>query len=264
METQMIVSLAVLAVLLEVFAVYLFIRYRQGKIDQNPIITIIVKEWKILFYAFFRWGRKREAGENSFLLHKNSTYFWLFVALLHEQVIEMIVFHIYLKKEDPAYAYVMSGLHIYSIIYMIGDYNWVRNTPIRIRENMVEMKIGARREISFHIRDIKLIQKAELKYSQNGRMLHEKEVFHATVFPRVLTKIFGITDELKHEILFHQPIPSKGYFGLKKKVSKVLVYIDDSDRLADMLEEKMGHFEEERYINKQSGYNDPYHSSAVY
>ncbi|WP_404427491.1 CPBP family intramembrane metalloprotease [Ureibacillus chungkukjangi] len=231
--------------LLEVFVAYLFVKYKQGKIDHNPIITIILKEWKILFYAFFRWKRNKVSSENSFSLHKNSSYFWLFIALLHEQIIEMIVFHIYFKKVEPSYAYVFSGLHLYSILYMLGDYNWVRNTPVCIKNNVVEMKIGARREISFHIRDIRLIRKAEIAYSKNGAIIHEKDVFHLTVFPRVLTRIFGITEELKHEIVFKEPISYKGYFGLKKKVSKVLIYIEDSNQLVNILEKKMEDLEEE-------------------
>lgn len=237
----MMISLILLLTALEIFIVYLFIRYKQGRIEKNPFITIFVKEWKILFYAFFRWRIKE--NNNEYSLHKNSHYFWLFIALLHEQVIEMVVFHIYLKKVDPSFANIMSALHIYSIIYMLGDYNWVRNTPIRIINNNIEIKIGARRELSFHISDIDSIQKAHITYSDKGGIIHEKGVFHATSFPRVLTRIFGITDELRHEIIFNKPISYTGYFGLKKQVNKVLVYIKDSDRLVDALEEKMRDYE---------------------
>jgi hypothetical protein len=239
MDLKMIISLIVLVTLLEIFVIYLFVKYKQGKIDDNPFISIIVKEWKILFYAFFRWKRNKVDGKNSFSLHKNSTYFWLFIALLHEQVIEMVVFHFYLKKVDPTYAYVMSGLHIYSIFYIMGDYNWVRNTPITMKENVIDIKIGARREIAFQLSDIMRIKQTALTYRNSGELIHEKDVFHATSFPRVLTSVFGITDELKHEIIFKEPITCKGYFGLKKKVSKILVYIDESDQFVQILEQEM-------------------------
>jgi hypothetical protein len=239
MDSQEIISFIVLLTLLEILVIYLTVKYKQGKIDQNPFRVILVKECKVLFYAFFRWNRNKVKRGNSFTLHKNSTYFWLFIVLLHEQVIEMIIFHIYLKKVDPTYAYVITGLHIYSIFYMLGDYNWVRNSPIRVKDNVIEMRIGARREISFDIKDIKLIQKAALLYSKSGTLIHEKDVFHATAFPRVLTRIFGITDELKHEIIFKKPITYKGYLGLKKKVNKVLVYIEESDQLVYLIEQKM-------------------------
>ncbi|MBD8071556.1 hypothetical protein [Bacillus sp. PS06] len=104
---------------------------------------------------------------------------------------------------------------------------------------MIEMKIGARREISFHIQDIEMIKRASITYSKSGGIIHEKEVFHATAFPRVLTRLFEITDELKHEIIFKEPVTYRGYFGIKKKVNKVLVYIEDSDRFAHILEQKI-------------------------
>jgi membrane protease YdiL (CAAX protease family) len=249
MDMQMLISLILLVTVLEIFIVFLFIKYKQGKIERNPFIIIFEKEWKILYYAFFRWRIKD--NNKDYFLYKNSHYFWLFIALLHEQVIEMVVFHIYLKKVDPVYANIMSALHIYSIIYMIGDYNWVRNTPIRIVNNKIEMKIGARRELSFHISDIESVQKTQLTYTNKGGIIHEKGVFHATSFPRVLTRIFGITDELRHEIIFNKPIFYTGYFGLKKQVNKTLIYIKDSDRLAAILEEKMKEYELSKYGNKQ-------------
>lgn len=237
----MVISLILILFLLVLFFVYLFVKYKQGKIEKNPLLAIIVKEWKILYYVFFNWKIKRR---NKYMLHKHSNYFWLFIALLHEQVIEMVLFHIYLKKVDPSYANIFSALHIYSILYMIGDYNWVRNTPIRLVDDYVEIKIGGRREVSFHLADIDSIKKAQLTYTNKGEIIQEKGVFHATSFPRVLTSLFGITDELKHEITFNKPIYSTGYFGLKKQVNKVHVYIHESDQFVATLEEKRGKFNE--------------------
>jgi hypothetical protein len=108
------------------------------------------------------------------------------------------------------------------------------------------MKIGARRELSFHIRDIKVIQKAKLKHDKNGSIIHEQEVFHVTAFPRILTMLFGISDEIKHEIIFIEPITYKGYFGLKKQVTKVLLYIEESEDLVNMLETKVAEYEDEQ------------------
>ncbi|WP_226665236.1 hypothetical protein [Metabacillus litoralis] len=237
MDKQMIVTMIILIVLIESFIVFLFIKYKQGKIDHNPLITILIKESKILYYAFFQWRTKKKVDSDStiFSLHKNSGYFWLFIALLHEQVIEMIVLHIFLKKEDPTFAYIILGLHVYSIFYMMGDYNWVRNTPIRIKNNIVEMKIGARKELTFHVNQIKNIQKAELTYNKSGGIVHPKDVFHVTALPRVLTRIFGISDDLRYEIVFKTPVVSKGYFGLKKDITKAFLYIDQSDELVTLL-----------------------------
>ena len=159
----------------------------------------------------------------------------------------MVIFHLYLKVVEPTYAYLFTALHIYSIIYMIGDYNWVRNTPIRINGNNIEIKIGARREIRFHISDIELVREAQMRFKENGGIVHEKQVFHATSFPRVLTRLFGITDELMHEVIFNRSIFYTGYFGIKKKTKKVSIYIKDSEKLATTLKEKMKDLELSKY-----------------
>ncbi|WLR54452.1 hypothetical protein LC048_18755 [Mesobacillus subterraneus] len=182
METRLIVTGVILVVLLEGFLVHLFLLYRKGKITENPLLLIYKKELKILFYAFFKWKIPSRNPE-TFYYHKNSSYFWLYLALIHEQVIEMIVFHIYLRKEEPEIALAMLLLHIYSVFYIMGDYNLLRNTPIIVKKDAIHIKIGVRRELNFSFGDIDKIQPAKLKYNNSGGIIHEKGVFHATAFP---------------------------------------------------------------------------------
>ncbi len=153
MDRQLLISIVIVIILFESLFIYLFLMYKKGNIDQNPIFLLFKKEWNILYHAFFKWRiKKRMVIQNdSYLFHKNSNYFYLFLALIHEQIIETIVFHIYLKKEEPNIALIMLVLHIYSVIYMLGDYNLMRNTPFRITKDKVRMKIGARRSLYFNL-----------------------------------------------------------------------------------------------------------------
>jgi hypothetical protein len=54
-----------------------------------------------------------------------------------------------------------------------------------------------------------------------------------------LTRIFGMSDPLKYEIIFKEPVKAIGYFGLKKKVKKALIYIDQADELIEYIDEKI-------------------------
>ncbi|MGM0845662.1 MAG: hypothetical protein ACQEUT_11845 [Bacillota bacterium] len=241
MDTQLIISIAILITLVEVLAVVLFIKYRRGDIEENPFILLFKKEWLLLYYAIFRWKQnEREVpGVQRFHYHKGSLYFWLYIALLHQQVIEGAVFHIYLKDVDPLRANILLILHVYSFLYILGDYNYVRNSPIEIFKDKVRMRIGARRELTFHVRDIDMIQPAKTSYYKSGGMIHQKNVFHAGALPRVLTRIFGVTDELKYEIIFKRPLYAKGYFGQKKEVTKALIYMDTPEAFIEALESEM-------------------------
>jgi Type II CAAX prenyl endopeptidase Rce1-like len=243
-DTQLLISIVILITLFEVIAVVLFIKYKQGKIEENPFITLLKKEWLILFYAFFRWkSRQENHSAQLFYYHKGSLYFWLFLALLHEQVIEGIVFHIYLKEIDPLRANILLILHVYSILYMLGDYNLIRNSPVKILKNRVYMKIGVRRTLSFHVKDVETIQPTKTRYHKSGGMVHEKNVFHVAALPRVLTRIFGVTDELKYEIVFKEPLEARGYFGQKKSVKKALIYMDEAASFIETLEVQIEQYE---------------------
>ncbi|AZB41443.1 hypothetical protein CEF21_03510 [Bacillus sp. FJAT-42376] len=247
MDTQLSISIVILTAIAEAAGVFLFVQYKRGNIEGNPFLALLKKEWLVLFYAFFRWKRGRkdtESSARSFFYHKGSLYTGLFIALLHEQVIEAIVFHIYLKEEEPIKADILLALHVYSILYMLGDYNLVRNSPIQIVHNKVRMVIGARRSLSFHLKDVETIQPAKIKYHKNGGMVHEKNVFHASVLPRVLTKIFGVTDELKYEIVFKEPVLSRGYFGQQKPVAKAWVYMDQPEPFIEALKAEIENLED--------------------
>lgn len=247
METRLTLTGIILAVFLEGFLVHLFLLYRKGKITENPLLLIYKKELMILFYAFFKW-KIPNPDQDTFYYHKKSNYFWLYLALVHEQVIEMVVFHIYLKKEAPEIALGMLLLHIYSVFYIMGDYNLLRNTPILVKKNRIHIKIGARRELNFALCDIDKIQLAKLRYNNSGGIIHEKNVFHATAFPRALTRIFGMSDEAKYEIIFKEPVIARGYFGQEKEVQKVLFYIDQPDEFADLIKEKLEHSNDDRLV----------------
>lgn len=240
-DRQLFISMVIVVVLFESLFIALFIMYRKGRIDRNPFILLFQKEWNILFHAFFRWRLKNRVATQKLVYpyHKNTSYFYLFLALIHEQIIEMIVFHIYLKKEEPEIALIMLLLHIYSVIYMLGDYNLLRNTPFRIIKEQVVMRIGARRSLQFDVNEIDYIQTASIKYNKSGGIINEKKVFHATAFPRILTIIFGISDELKYEIVFKKPIHARGYFGQKQEINKALIYMDKAGEFVGELQKRM-------------------------
>lgn len=241
MDRQLLISIVIIIILFESLLIYLFLMYKKGNIDQNPLLLLIKKEWNILYHALFKWRTKKHMmiQNDSYLFHKNSNYFYLFLALIHEQIIEMIVFHIYLKKEEPDIALIMLVLHIYSVIYMLGDYNLLRNTPFRITKDKVVMKIGARRSLYFDLSQIDYIQPASIKYNKSGSIINEKKVFHATAFPRILTIIFGISDELKYEIVFKDPVHARGYFGQKEEINRVHLYFDHAGDFVESLQNRM-------------------------
>ncbi|MBH9966035.1 CPBP family intramembrane glutamic endopeptidase [[Bacillus] enclensis] len=244
MDTQMIISIIILITLAEAGAVILFVKYRRGDMETNPFVTILKKEWVVFYHALFKWKIRDSKEDRTYAYHKGSNYFWLFIALIHEQVIEAFAFHYYLKEVDPLRANILVVLHIYTILYMLGDYNLVRNSPIRMKGNHILMKIGERRSLRFHIGDVAAIQPARTQYRNNGGIIHEKNVFHVTALPRVLTRIFGMIDELRYEVIFKEPIYARGYFGQKQEVHKALIYMEQPEALIKDLQEKAAGYDE--------------------
>lgn len=205
----------------------------------NKLNSSIKRESLILKYAFFHWKLSKQSHSGTaFTYHKKTAYFWFFLVLLHEQFIEGIFFHFWLKKEDPTVALIVTAVHVYSVLYILGDYNLLRNSPIQVIKNRVVMSMGARRSLEFQVSDIESINPVIVRMDHTGATIQEKNVFHATAFPRVFTKIFGIGDDAKYEIVFKNELVSKGYFGKMKPIKKVFLSIDEPEELVQLLREK--------------------------
>ena len=112
------------------------------------------KEWSVFYHAVFKWkGKPESVGRYPF--HKGSNYFWLFIALLHEQLIEGVVFHIYLKETDPIEGqYPVGAPFLQYPVYVLGDYHLARHSPLRLDGNKVIMKVGVRRSLVMDITDL--------------------------------------------------------------------------------------------------------------
>ncbi|KIL51330.1 hypothetical protein KP77_08420 [Jeotgalibacillus alimentarius] len=235
MDRDLMISLIIFAVLLEAALVVWVVLHRQGKLRGNPLITLFKKEWLILFYAFFKWNKPKYRA-NEFTYHKQSAYFWFFLALVHEQLLEMFIFHYYLKILYPETVWIMTGLHIYSVFYLMGDYNVLRHRPVTVKNGNVHMRIGLRRELSFGVHQVASFEPTGIQYNKQGGIIHPSNVFHATAFPRVLTRVFGAGDDPSYAVKFKTPLVATGYFGRKFEVSEAWLYLDEPERFIETVQ----------------------------
>ena len=59
----------------------------------NKRVQAILGDLIVFYYAFFKWGAVKEnRNQITFTYHKKSQYLFIFLALIHEQILECIAF----------------------------------------------------------------------------------------------------------------------------------------------------------------------------
>lgn len=178
-----------------------------------------------VFWALIPWVARRNdnTDEQTFTFHKKSNYLFILLVVLHEQILEAIAFHFLLHDILPARnVLVLQIIHVYGILYMIGDYNLLRRSRVKINDKKVIIDVALRRCIEFNISNIQ-----EVVVSNNEKVKRASNRFLVTASPQLLKALIGLEDKINCQIVLKKPVQATGFLGLSRKVQYIDLAIDD-------------------------------------
>ena len=123
-------------------------------------------------------------------------------------------------KLSPFIAWIISGLSIYSLFFIIGDFNAIKARPILIQGNLIKLRIGIRWYL-------------EIDKNQIDQIIF-KPSFKETPEKRLKMELFT-----QHNVLIHlkKPVLASTYYGIKKKTACLSLFIDDLDGFRTLFQE---------------------------
>ena len=123
-------------------------------------------------------------------------------------------------KLSPFIAWIISGLSIYSLFFIIGDFNAIKARPILIQGNLIKLRIGIRWYL-------------EIDKNQIDQIIF-KPSFKETPEKRLKMELFT-----QHNVLIHlkKPVLASTYYGIKKKTTCLSLFIDDLDGFRTLIQE---------------------------
>lgn len=196
----------------------------KNEILDSPIIQFVRTEFLIYYYAVFKWQNIAESDGNTreFTYHRKSLYFSFYLIILHEQIIEGIVLHFVLVPY-PIWDWISSGLHLYSIIWITGDYNAIRWSRIKVDDDNIYVKIGLRKSIVIPFCAIEYFRSVD---RSKGKIKRSKDTFVSAAIP-TLNFETGFGDQPQFEIALKHPVHSSGLFGINNTINSVFIYVDE-------------------------------------
>jgi len=153
-----------------------------------------------------------------FTYHKTTQYPAFFWVAFISTLITTPLFHFLLMQWHEVIAWVVTGLTIYGLIWLYGDYSVIKRKPIVLLEERLLIRIGIRWKADIDLSNIKSIESSvseevEEEYTNISILATEKNIF----------------------INLHEPIVVEGIFGITKTTSKIALYVDESNKLIEKL-----------------------------
>ncbi len=188
------------------------IKETTGAMVINPKVkALLATEMSFIYYALFIYFRKNSnpAKKHSFSYHKENGMAGLMFVLIFILLAETFILHILLVKWSVVIAWVLTGISLYSLIFLIGHWNASRTRPITFSNNALNLKYGMFGDI-----DLPWDKIASIQYS--GKDI-EGEDTHVMTFLSGHNVIITLTE----------PQSFNGMYGSQKMVRTIAFFVDD-------------------------------------
>lgn len=200
-------------------ALYAMLPAVEQKVGRHPLISILLSEWLMIYYAFFTWRKKAPDHAGTVTLHTKMSVVAMNIMLIHAIVIETIGIHWWLHEKSMILSFVLLVLNVYSVIFILAEIQAARLVPLEVKEGKLYVVQGLTKRVIVPIETIK-----ELKWEAALRM-------EALQF---LLKDFESADA-QVVITLKKPVQAMMFMGRKKAVMELAIRVDEPEKLKKLL-----------------------------
>ncbi|MDR7071102.1 hypothetical protein [Fictibacillus barbaricus] len=198
--------------------------------SRTRMMDSAVSEITMIYYALFSWKKPPMLSGDIFTYHKKTSFIALNLMLIHALLIESIGLHFFFIQIDHILSLILLFLNAYSVLFLLGHMQAVRKVPLIAGKQSLIINVGFYKGIIVPYCNIKELRRYEgpetIPHSE------KKNTFEALVSDFTPEKPYIdliLIDELTVDLIY----------GFKKKVSRVVIKVDDSPALYKLIEERM-------------------------
>ena len=180
------------------------------------IAGLVKSELAMFYYAFCCWRKKAEARGTTF--HERSGWPSIVVCIIVLIVAESIGMHFFLRMWKPSAAWIWTGLDLWAIVWLLGDYHALRLRPTTVDSEALNLQFGMRWNVRIPLENIESI-----------REIREEGEWKRRDVLRV-----AILDEPRWLITLREPLVAHGLAGFEKTI-RALALLPDNDELITRL-----------------------------
>ena len=178
---------------------------------------ILTTELSNLYYAFRR--RSQSNPNDSYTMHRRAGYLSILVGLSLVVLVETAAVHMLVRQWSSTAAWILTGLSVYALVWLIGDYRAIVGRPIRVTATHLHMRLGVRWEADIPRPSI---ARAHLLRPDTDKPCGDTLVLAVLGRP-------NLSVELK------EPVEVTGMYGFRRQVRNLWLCADEPVRLCSAL-----------------------------
>ena len=198
---------------------------------------ILASEIAIFYYAFSGW-RKKATDSNAahFTSYKRAGWGTIFAALVLMIGTETGGVHLLVQLWSRPAAWVITVLDIYSIVWLLGDYQGLRLRPTVAGEVALRIRLGLRWSLEVPYAAIEFVGPATADLESKPPGYLKLSLLEAPQFV----------------IHLLEPITAEGIFGIRRTIRRVGMLVDEPGEFRRTLQERGVRFGSEPHPNVRS------------
>jgi hypothetical protein len=189
----------------------------------SRLVEAVATEAAILWLALGSWRRAPHvpAGWRPFSSHRTAGHGAVLVALLLVTVAEMAGLHLLLLRWSERWAWGASGLGLYGLLWLLGDWRAVVLRPTLLGEAALEVRVGLRWRAIVPLASLRSV-------CPGSDRLHHPRAFRASPL--------GPPTLYLH---LAEPAEWHGLFGLRRRAAVIGLRVDDAAGLTAALRQRL-------------------------
>ena len=194
-----------------------------GPLGDGRARDMAAYEVALLYYALGRWRTPLPEQPEAFSAHRQGGYQAVLVALLMGATVELVGVHVLVAQWSETAAWVLTGLSLYGVLWIIGDFQALRHRPLRLEDGRLLLRLGIRWEVEVPFEAV-----AEITPCMHAPQ-DQEGYLNMTVFgaPRYLIRL-------------SRTLTAHGPYGWRRDVQSVGFSVDDRARFEAMLKQAFG------------------------
>ncbi|MCB0834902.1 MAG: hypothetical protein KDC45_15640 [Bacteroidetes bacterium] len=178
---------------------------------------ILTTEVAILYYAFHR--NRTAVVPGSFTVHREAGYVAVVIGIGMAIVAETLALHFLISLWSVVFAWILTGLSMYSFIWITGDYRAMTARPVLVTSTHLLLRFGLRWEADIPLERIIGI----------GTLKNNKDK------PDADTLVAALLGSPNVQITLDRPVEITGLYGIRRVVKTIRLRVDGSSKFCAAL-----------------------------
>lgn len=188
------------------------------------IANIFASEIAVFYYTFLGFKNKSVDYRTAFSSYKENGLPTLLVAILSIFLIETTAVHFLLVLWNKTFAWVITGLSIYSCLQLLGHIRALKARPILINNNSLEIHNGLAGDAIIEFSNIERFERSNKKPADNKA---------------IKIALFNVFEGHNMIVYLKAPIEVTKIFGIKRQTATVLFFVDKHEEFVKSLDKSL-------------------------